>query len=521
MDLPAVPSGGTPAAGVSGGAGLPPGGAGRFRIETWGCQMNVHDSEKMAAGLGGLGLAPGGGAESEVVVLNTCSVREKAQEKVFTRVEQLARAGRRPTFIGVAGCVAQQEGEAIFARAPAVDFVLGTQSLVRLPQIVRRLREGEVRIVETGRDPGNLDIPPERISRVPGVKAYLTIMEGCDNFCSFCVVPFTRGRERCRSVPAIVREAESLAESGFAEVQLLGQNVNSYRDPEDGRGFSALLGEVGRVPGIRRIRFTSPHPKDFDRELMLRFAEGGPLMPSMHLPAQSGSSSVLARMKRGYTREEFLDLVREAREIAPGIEFSTDLIVGFCGETRSEFEETMTLLDEVRFSSVYSFLYSERPHTLASKRLPDDVPREEKTARLMELQARQREIQIGRHREIVGREVEVLVEGPSRKGNGLSGRAPDNRVVNFPFPESGDTGPDESAGGEGAAERFADWVGAFCTVRITGYGPNSLVGALVRSDGRARPLPDFTGASAGAVAADRLLPLPVIQPERPAAASTC
>ena len=498
-----------PAAAPSGGGFAPQlaGGAGKFRIETWGCQMNVHDSEKMAAGLGSLGLAPGGGGESEVVVLNTCSVREKAQEKVFTRVEQLARAGRRPTFIGVAGCVAQQEGEAIFARAPAVDFVLGTQSLVRLPQIVRRLREGETRIVETGRDPGNLDIPPERISRIPGVKAYITIMEGCDNFCSFCVVPFTRGRERRRSVAAIVREAESLVESGFSEIQLLGQNVNSYRDPDDGRGFSALLGEVSRVGGIRRIRFTSPHPKDFDRELMLRFAEGGPLMPSMHLPAQSGSSSVLARMKRGYTREEFLDLVREAREIAPGIEFSTDLIVGFCGETRAEFEETMTLLDEVRFSSAYSFLYSERPHTLASKRLRDDVPREVKTARLMELQARQREIQIERHREIVGREVEVLVEGPSRKGNGLSGRAPDNRVVNFPVPESDDAG-------------FADWVGVFCTVRITGYGPNSLVGALVRAADRPRPLPDFTESAAGGGEADRLLPLPVVQPARPSAAST-
>lgn len=487
----------------------------RFRIETWGCQMNVHDSEKMAALLGSTGLEPGAGeesaAESEVVVLNTCSVREKAQEKVFTRVEQLVRARRRPTFIGVAGCVAQQEGAAIFARAPAVDFVLGTGSLPRLPGIVRRLRAGEGRIVETGRDPGNLDIPPEQISRVPGVKAYLTVMEGCDNFCSFCVVPFTRGRERCRPAAAIVREAESLADSGFSEIQLLGQNVNSYRDPGDGRGFADLIGEVSRVAGIRRIRFTSPHPKDFDRALMERFAEGGPLMPAMHLPAQSGSSTVLARMRRGYTREEFLALARQAREVAPGLELSTDLIVGFCGETGAEFEDTLTLLDEVRFSSVYSFHYSERPHTLAAKRFPDDVPKAVKTGRLIELQARQREIQLQLHRGLVGREVEVLVEGPSRKGGQLTGRSPDNRVVNFRA--AGDPDP-------------AAWVGGFAAVRITGYGPNSLLGEATRPVAAARrrrgPAAGFAGdgpveATVGEAAAGFGIPLPVIQPPGAAA----
>lgn len=491
--------------GSAGGAGTPgaafPGGGG-YRIETWGCQMNVHDSEKMAASLGSLGLAPESGEESaeesEVVVLNTCSVREKAQEKVFTRVEQLVRGRRRPTFIGVAGCVAQQEGAAIFARAPAVDFVLGTRCLPRLPEIVRRLREGEGQIVETGQDPGNLDIPPEQISRIPGVKAYITVMEGCDNFCSFCVVPFTRGRERCRPTAAIVREAESLVASGFAEVQLLGQNVNSYRDPDDGRGFADLVGEVGRVPGIRRIRFTSPHPKDFDRALMRRFAEGGPLMPSMHLPAQSGSTTVLARMRRGYSREEFLALARTAREVAPGLELSTDLIVGFCGETDAEFEETLTLLDEVRFSSVYSFRYSERPHTLAAKRLPDDVPKEVKTGRLIELQARQREIQLELHRDLVGREVEVLVEGPSRKGGQLTGRAPDNRVVNF-----------RADDGRGPGE----WVGEFARVRITGYGPNSLLGeaAPPLPAHRARPSGDFAAADRARRASGVEIPLPVIQ----------
>ena len=434
----------------------------RFRIETWGCQMNVHDSEKMAAALGSLGCRPAEAGPAEVVVLNTCSVREKAQEKVFARVEQLIGRGReRPRLIGVAGCVAQQEGEAIFGRAPAVDFVLGTQSLVRLPDIVRRLLDGESRIVETGRHPDNLDIPPEQIDRIPGVKAYITIMEGCDNFCSFCVVPFTRGRERCRSVSSIVREAESLAASGFREIQLLGQNVNSYRDPQDGRDFAELTDAVGAVPGIRRIRFTSPHPKDFSDALMERFAAGGPLMPHMHLPAQSGSTSVLERMRRGYGREDFLDLVKRARERAPDLALSTDLIVGFCGETRREFEDTLTLLDEVRFSSVYSFKYSERPHTLASKRLPDDVPDAEKTERLIELQTRQREIQLALHRDLVGRRVEVLVEGPSRKGGQLAGRGPDNRVVNFEGP--------------------SDAVGSFGEVEITGFGPNSLLGEWLHS----------------------------------------
>lgn len=464
----------------------------RFRIETWGCQMNVHDSEKMASALGSLGCRPAEAAPADVVVLNTCSVREKAQEKVFARVEQLVGRGReRPRLIGVAGCVAQQEGEAIFSRAPAVDFVLGTQSLPTLPDIVRRLLDGESRVVEVGRHPGNLDIPPEQIDRIPGVKAYITIMEGCDNFCSFCVVPFTRGRERCRTVSQIVGEAESLAASGFVEIQLLGQNVNSYRDPEDGRGFAELTDAVGAVAGIRRIRFTSPHPKDFSEALMERFAAGGALMPHMHLPAQSGSTGVLERMRRGYGRDDFLDLVRRAREKAPDLALSTDLIVGFCGETRGEFEDTLTLLEEVRFSSVYSFKYSERPHTLASKRLADDVPDSEKTERLIELQSRQREIQLSLHEGLVDRTVEVLVEGPSRKGGQLAGRGPDNRIVNFDGPE--------------------DAIGSFVNVAITGFGPNSLLGELTGAPGSRR----FRGGSEAPVARwdtwGAETPLPVIQ----------
>ncbi len=432
--------------------------AGRYRIETWGCQMNVHDSEKMAAALGSAGYAPAQGDEApDLVLLNTCSVREKAQEKVFQRVEALApRKKHGNLLIGVAGCVAQQEGAALLARAPAVDFVLGTQSLVLLPEVVRRLHSGEHGIVETGRHPDNLDIPPEQIERLPGIKAYITIMEGCDNFCSFCVVPFTRGRERCRTVESIVREAESLTGDGFVEIQLLGQNVNSYRDPLDGRSFTRLVDAVGAVPGLRRLRFTSPHPKDFGEDLMERFADQGPLMPHMHLPAQSGSSTVLERMRRGYRREAFVHLVHRARGFVPDLAISTDLIVGFCGETDEEFEDTMSLLDEARFASVYSFKYSERPHTLASRSLPDDVPETRKTQRLQELQARQREIQFALNRERIGTDVEVLVEGTGRLPGQLRGRGPDHRVVNFPGDES--------------------LIGCFTTVRITGCGPNSLLG---------------------------------------------
>ncbi len=474
----------------------------RFRIETWGCQMNVHDSEKMAAALGSLGCRPADAQTTDarsadarpadIVVLNTCSVREKAQEKVFARVEQLVGRGQeRPRLIGVAGCVAQQEGGAIFGRAPAVDFVLGTQSLVCLPDVVRRLLDGESHVVEIGRHPDNLDIPPEQIDRIPGVKAYITIMEGCDNFCSFCVVPFTRGRERCRSVSRIVREAESLAASGFREIQLLGQNVNSYRNPEDGRGFAELTDAVGAVAGIRRIRFTSPHPKDFSTALMDRFAAGGPLMPHMHLPAQSGSTSVLERMRRGYTRDDFLELVGRAREKAPDLALSTDLIVGFCGETRREFEDTLTLLDEVRFSSVYSFKYSERPHTLASKRLLDDVPDAEKTRRLIELQSRQRDIQLALHRDLVGRRMEVLIEGPSRKGGQLAGRGPDNRIVNF-------QGPAEAAG-------------SFAEVVVTGFGPNSLLGELVEAPKLRHAAGEAPVPVAGPESWSSGIPLPVVQ----------
>jgi tRNA-2-methylthio-N6-dimethylallyladenosine synthase len=422
--------------------------------------MNVHDSEKMAGCLKKMGMAPTQNeTEADLIILNTCSVREKAAEKVFTRLGMLKKLkSNRPVVLGLAGCVAQQEGEAVFARAPFVDFVLGTQSLVRLPDVLDRiLRRDEKKVVEIGRHPENLDIPPEHIERVPGVKAFITIMEGCDNFCTFCIVPFTRGRERCRPINAIVDEAKELSRSGFKEIQLLGQNVNSYRDPESGRNFAKLLDAVHTIDGIDRIRFASPHPKDFDRGVLERYRDLPRLCPHMHLPAQSGSTSVLDRMRRGYTREAFLAIVDEARSLVPKIGISSDLIVGFPGETDAEFEDTMTLIQRVGFDSIFSFKYSPRPFTLAYRQLKDDVPDNIKGARLSRLQDAQKRIQNRQNMNLVGETVTVLVESMSKRDPGvLSGRTPQNRVVNFP--------------GE------PELMGETLQIRITKFGPNSLFG---------------------------------------------
>jgi len=437
----------------------------KYFIETWGCQMNAHDSEKLSGSLKRLGLTPATREEdAAVVILNTCSVREKAQEKVFHRLQRFGRLKRdRAIVVGVAGCVAQHEGEEIFARAPEVDFVLGTQSLVQLPEVLATVVGRRERVVEIGRHPENLDFSPEQIDRVPGVKAYVTIMEGCDNFCTFCIVPFTRGRERCRPIGDIVREVEALARAGFREVQLLGQNVNSYRDPSDGRSFEELLDAVDEVEALARIRFTSPHPKDFDAPMMERFRDLSKLCPHMHLPVQSGSTRVLERMKRGYSRETYLDKVRRARELVPHLALSTDLIVGFPGETDADFEQTLSLLEEVAFDSVFSFKYSERPFTLAARDLADDVPETVKGERLARLQDVQKHIQTRKNAAFVGRSVEVLVEGASKKvASELSGRSPDNRVVNF----------------RGA---IPSMIGSVVSVVISRYGANSLFGEITAS----------------------------------------
>jgi tRNA-2-methylthio-N6-dimethylallyladenosine synthase len=443
----------------------------RYLIETFGCQMNVHDSERMAGLLERAGYTPASGpADADVIVLNTCSVREHAESKLYARLGELraaaGRAGRRP-IVAVAGCVAQQEGERLARRAPGVDIVLGTQSLKQLPDLVaragERLEHAPRRIIPL------VDVNPyEDVSfplgvarRSDPVKAYVTIIEGCNDYCAFCVVPYTRGHERMRPAAEILAEVEEAAATGRREIHLLGQIVNHYQAPDlPGCDFAGLLERVHEVPGVDRIRFASPHPRHVTPRLIQAMRDLPRVCKHLHLPVQSGSTRVLRAMRRRYTRETYLALVDRVRAEIPEITLSTDIIVGFPGETPAEFEETMSLLERVRFHSVFSFKYSERPHTLAAKRLPDDVPEGEKARRLAVLQARQREIQEELHRTAVGRTFEVLLEAPSRRGVGeLAGRTSGNVVVNVP--------------GE------PEWIGRMVDVLVTAAGPNSLRGRVV------------------------------------------
>ncbi len=439
----------------------------RYLIETFGCQMNVHDSERMA------GLLERAGYEStdrldhaDLVVLNTCSVRERAQEKLFSRLGEIAPQGRaqgeRPT-VAVAGCVAQQEGARIHERVPQVDVIVGTQSLKRLPELVGLASERRELAIDIN--------PYEDVSFPLGVarhgdpvRAYVTIIEGCNDFCTFCVVPYTRGHERMRPVADILAEVREACRTGRKEVHLLGQIVNHYQAPDDPAcDFAALLERVHEVNGLERIRFASPHPRYVTPRLIEAIRDLPRVCKHLHLPVQSGSTKVLAAMRRRHTREEFLDLIDRIRATVPNVALSTDVIVGFPGETTADFEDTLALVDHVRFHAMFSFKYSARPNTLASKRMLDDVPEPEKTRRLMVLQALQRGIQMDRHQQAVGRIVEVLVDGPSRRGEGeLQGRTTGNTVVNLPGPQA--------------------WLGRLLPVRVTAAGPNSLRGAAVGAD---------------------------------------
>src|SRR3989454_1568937 len=387
----------------------------KYLIETYGCQMNVHDSERMAGLLEQAGFEEAAdAADADVVVINTCSVRERAEEKLFTRLGELremgAELGRDP-IVAVAGCVAQQEGIRIQKRARGVvDVIVGTQAIRQLPLLVER--------AEKTRDP-ILDLNPYDdvtwplgvTRRRDPVKAYITIIEGCNEFCSFCVVPYTRGHERMRPKADIVAEVRDAAEGGRREVQLLGQIVNHYEAPDDpGCDFTGLLEAIHDVPGIERIRFASPHPRHFSQRFLDAMARLPKICRHLHLPVQSGSTRVLAAMRRRYTRESYLDLVTAIRETLPDVALSTDMIVGFPGETAADFEETLSLTATVRYHSMFSFKYSQRPNTLAEKRMPDDVEDEEKTRRIVALQALQRSIQGELNAELVGRDVDVLVD---------------------------------------------------------------------------------------------------------------
>lgn len=433
----------------------------KYLIETFGCQMNELDSEKIAGGLCHAGMEEAAGAEgADVIVINTCSVRDKAVQKVYARLGELRRLKReRPGLsVCVVGCMAQLEPERILARAPHVDVVAGPQQGARLEEMIERAsRSGKPVIARRSDDVPEPEEAPH-IRRRSSWSAWLTISEGCSRRCAFCVVPLARGPERPRPSARILEEVRALAAAGYVEIVLLGQTVNSYRDREAQVGFARLLREAAAVPGVRRLRFTSPHPGDFTDELLETMVECPAVCNHVHLPVQSGSTRILRAMRRGYTRESYLEIIRKIRAAARPIAVSTDLIVGYPGETERDFEDTLTLLDEVQYDSAFSFKYSPRPDTAAAL-LEDDVPEEEKGRRLSLLQERQRRIQTEKNSRWVARVVEVLVEGKARSRMALAGRTPDNRIVNFDGPE---TPP-----------------GSFAEVEVTGFGPNSLKGVRV------------------------------------------
>ncbi len=428
-----------------------------FYIETFGCQMNVHDSEKVAGALQAQGYrAVESHEEADLILYNTCSIREKAAQKVFSRLGAFKKsAGGSSKLIGVLGCVAQQEGERIFERAPQVSLVCGSASYSKIGELIDQLESGNRRVTGLSLQTDEC-FETELTRRDHPFRAYLTIIEGCDKACSYCVVPMTRGPERSRPSDRILEDARRLAGDGYSEIQLLGQTVNSYRDPSSARlSFTELLVRVAEIKGIRRVRFTTSHPRDFTAEIVLAIESCPALCDHIHLPVQCGSNAVLSRMKRTYTREEYLEKIVCIRSSKRAISISTDIIVGFCGETENDFEETMDLLERVEYDQVFSFKYSVRPNTAAGQ-WPDGVPEEEKGRRLTILQDRQREIQLRRNRALVGGEFEVLVEGFHPKLGQSVGRTTSNRVINFP--------------GE------LDWAGQYLNVRVTAAGPNSLVG---------------------------------------------
>lgn len=436
-------------------------------LETFGCQMNVNDSEKIAGMLKGLDYELTADPElADLVILNTCSVRAKAESKVYDylgRYKKRKRGEGKPLILGVGGCVAQQEGERLRERVPYLDLVFGTHNLHHLPDMVRAAERGERTEVLTGFIDNET-----RVNLFPtadegeGTTRFVTIMQGCDNFCSYCIVPYVRGREISRRSGDVIEEIRVLAERGVREVTLLGQNVNSYglKNPEE-VDFAGLLREIAAIEGVVRIRFTTSHPKDISPQLVRCFAEIPKLCGHIHLPAQSGSDRVLARMNRGYSRGEYLERVAALRAVRPDMWFTGDIIVGFPGETAEDFEQTMSLVEEVRYADLFSFVYSARPETAAAA-FADQLSREEKLARLDRLQKRQREISQEMSRALVGSIQEVLAEGRSRRGDQLAGRTEANRVVNFDGDDS--------------------LIGTLVPVEIIRSYPNSLLGKLHSAD---------------------------------------
>jgi tRNA-2-methylthio-N6-dimethylallyladenosine synthase len=410
-------------------------GARRVYIDTFGCQMNEHDTQRMISLMASEGYLPTEVPdEADLIVLNSCSVREKAEQKLRSRAGALKHLKQRnpELVLALGGCVAQQEGKRLLGRVPHADIVFGPDHLADLPDLVRRVRsEGKRQLRTEFLHREHYSFPPVERFGPRRVTAYVSVMKGCDKFCSFCIVPYTRGREVSRPADDIVAEVRRLADHGTREVVLLGQTVNSYgRRKKDGHiPFHELLARVASVAGVERVRFTSPHPKDFTAEQIQAFRDVPELCPHMHLPVQSGSSDVLRQMRRGYTREQYLDIVRQLREVAPEVALTTDIIVGFPGETDDDFEQTLSLVDEVRYHSAYSFAYSERVGTRAL-RIEPSVPSVVRFDRLRRLQARQEQITQAWLQRMVGETHTLLIEGPSRSDPGRStGRTGNNRPV--------------------------------------------------------------------------------------------
>jgi tRNA-2-methylthio-N6-dimethylallyladenosine synthase len=453
-----------------------------FYLETFGCQMNVHDSEKVIGTLVHEGYQQVNTVEqADLILYNTCSIRDKAEQKVFNRLNDYKKLLKQGKKFGVLGCVAQQEGEKIFARAPHVSLVCGSASYRNLPQMLAQLESIQPAVESSGsRKPQTASLvritglddretedcfETEFTARSNPHRGYITIIEGCDKFCAYCVVPFTRGKERSRTSDSVLAEARQMADLGYTEIQLLGQNVNSYKDPEGKPGgkktFAELLAAVGEVRGIKRVRFTTSHPRDFGRDIIDAIDAVPTLCDHVHLPVQSGSDRVLSAMQRLYTRDQYLERIAWMKSAKRPISITSDIIVGFPGETEEDFAQTLSLLDEVGYDAVFTFKYSPRPNT-PSLALEDAIPDEEKARRLEVLMTRQREIQIARYNKYIGETLEVMVEGRNDARQQYIGRTTHNKTLNFTAPETS-----------------APQAGTYVQVRATQSFPNSLLGELV------------------------------------------
>jgi tRNA-2-methylthio-N6-dimethylallyladenosine synthase len=433
-----------------------------FYLKTFGCQMNAHDSEKVIGTLEQQGYRQ---VESEeeagLILYNTCSVRDKAEQRVYNRLNDAKKLFKSGARFGVLGCVAQQQGEKIFERAPFVSLVSGSASYRHLPEMLTRLEAGETRITGLDGCQSGETFETGFTARQNPYRGYITIIEGCDNFCSYCVVPYARGRERSRGSASVLAEAHRIADLGYTEIQLLGQNVNSYCDPEGKRSFAELLAAVGQVAGIRRVRFTTSHPRDFTRDIVEAIDANPTLCDHVHLPVQSGSARVLKMMAREYSPEWYLERIAWIKGARRSISISTDIIVGFPGESDDDFIQTMDLLAEVQYDCVFAFKYSARPNTPALVMI-DSMPEAEKAARLQVLLDRQREIQRVNYSRHIGEVIEVMVEGQNPARGQISGRSSQNKPVNFT-----------------CSQPIAPAPGSYLRVKVTAAHPNSLVGEAV------------------------------------------